>query len=93
MGENEYIAPVGNYGMELILLIIALAQQYFVQPINYSAELAPAARRWVFFLCSLMVKNIIGGIIMLSKRKEFRDEIYEICKKSGDVKINDHFTG
>ena len=30
---------------------------------------------------------------MLSKRKEYRDEIYEICKKSGDVNVNDHFTG
>ena len=30
---------------------------------------------------------------MLSKRKEYRDEIYEICQKSGDVNINDHFTG
>ena len=30
---------------------------------------------------------------MLSKRKEYRDKIYEICKKSGDVNINDHFTG
>ncbi len=30
---------------------------------------------------------------MLSKRKEYRDEIYEICKKSGDVNINDNFTG
>ena len=30
---------------------------------------------------------------MLSKRKGYRDEIYEICKKSGDVNINDHFTG
>ena len=33
------------------------------------------------------------GIIMLSKRKEYRDEIYEICQKSGDVNVNDHFTG
>lgn len=30
---------------------------------------------------------------MLSKRKEYRDEIYEICKKSDDVNVNDHFTG
>lgn len=28
---------------------------------------------------------------MLSKRKEYQDEIYEICKKSGDVNINDRF--
>ena len=30
---------------------------------------------------------------MLSKRKEYQDEIYEICKKSGDVSINDRFKG
>ena len=30
---------------------------------------------------------------MLSKRKEYQNEIYEICKKSGDVSINDRFKG
>ena len=30
---------------------------------------------------------------MLSKRKEYQNEIYEICKKSGDVSINDRFRG
>ena len=30
---------------------------------------------------------------MLSKRKEYQDEIYEICKNSGDVNINDRFKG
>ena len=30
---------------------------------------------------------------MLSKRKEYQNEIYEICQKSGDVSINDRFRG
>ena len=30
---------------------------------------------------------------MLSKRKEYQNEIYEICQKSGDVSINDRFKG
>ena len=30
---------------------------------------------------------------MLSKRKEYQNEIYEICRKSGDVSINDRFRG
>lgn len=30
---------------------------------------------------------------MLSKRKEYQNEIYEICKKNGDVSINDRFRG
>lgn len=30
---------------------------------------------------------------MLSKRKEYQNEIYRICQKSGDVNTNDRFNG
>lgn len=30
---------------------------------------------------------------MLSQRKEYQNEIYRICQKSGDVSINDRFNG
>ena len=30
---------------------------------------------------------------MLSKRKEYQNEIYNVCQKSGDVNINDRFNG
>ena len=30
---------------------------------------------------------------MLSKRKEYQNEIYMACQKSGDVNINDRFKG
>lgn len=30
---------------------------------------------------------------MLSKRKEYENEVYKICQKSGDINVNDRFAG
>lgn len=81
MGENENIAPVGNYGMELIMLINSFGAALYSCSLYYSAKSAPAARRWVFFLCSLMEKIIGGHNYVVKKKRVPERDLRNLPKK------------